>query len=153
MNQLFEYAANHYYLLSAAVLLLLLAIALELQHRMKGSFALSANETVGLMNQGGTALVDVRSAAEFEAGHIIDARSLPGGELQGKPFDSLKKFKDKPVVVYCENGTASATTAQKLRDQGFSKVVTLRGGLQSWRQDNMPLVKSSPVKRKDGKAA
>jgi len=153
MNQLIEYAARHPYLLSAGVLLLLLAIALELRHRMTGSLTISATEAVGLMNQGGAVLVDVRTAAEYEAGHIIDARSLPAGELQGKPFDGIKKFKDKPVLVYCENGTASAATAQKLREQGFTRVATLRGGLQSWRQENMPLVKSNPVKRKDGKAA
>ena len=102
---------------------------------------------------GGTLLLDTRSTQEYEAGHITDARSAPAGELQGKLVDTAKKFKEKPVLVYCENGMTSATTAKKLREQGFTKVVTLRGGLQSWRQENLPLVKSSPVKRKDGKAA
>jgi rhodanese-related sulfurtransferase len=153
MNQLLEYAARHPYLLSSAVILAVIAIVLELRHRGAGSFAISPAEAVGLLNQGGTLLMDIRAAAEYEAGHITDARSAPAGELQGKMVDTVKKFKEKPVLVYCENGTASAATAKKLREQGFTKVLTLRGGLQSWRQENLPLVKSSPVKRKDGKAA
>jgi rhodanese-related sulfurtransferase len=153
MNQLLEYASSNALLVSVTALLAVVAIVLELRHRQTGSFAISSNEAVGLLNQGGTLLLDIRSATDYEAGHITDARNAPAGELQGKMVDTVKKFKEKPVLVYCENGAASAATAQKLRGQGFTKVVTLRGGLQSWRQENMPLVKSSPVKRKDGKAA
>jgi rhodanese-related sulfurtransferase len=153
MNQLLEYAAQNQALLSAAVILAVIAIVLEVRHRRTGSFSISANEAVGLLNQGGALLLDIRSAADYEAGHITDARSAPAGELQGKTVDTVKKFKEKPVLLYCENGAASAAAAHKLRAQGFTKVVTLRGGLQSWRQENLPLVKSSPVKRKDGKAA
>ena len=58
---------------------------------------------------------------------------------------------EKPVIVYCENGMASASAARTLRTGGFNKVVTLRGGLQSWRQENLPLVKGAA--RKDGKQA
>jgi rhodanese-related sulfurtransferase len=153
MNQLLEYARQNPMLLSAAVVLALFASALEVRHRMSGSSGISPNEAVGLLNLGGVLLLDVRSAADYEAGHITDARSAPAGELQGKLADTVKKYKEKPVLVYCETGAASGNTAQALRTQGFTKVVTLRGGLQSWRQENMPLVKSTPVKRKDGKAA
>ena len=153
MNQLLEYASRHPYLLSSAVVVAVIAIVLELRHRRSGSFGISPNEAVGLLNQGGVLLLDIRSAELYEAGHITDARSAPEGELQGKLVDTVKKFKEKPVLVYCDNGMASAVTAKKLREQGFTKVLTLRGGLQSWRQENMPLVKSSAVKRKDGKAA
>ena len=153
MNQLLEYAASNTVLLSATVMLAVVAIVLELRHRRTGSFAISPNQAVGLLNQGGMLLLDLRSADAFEAGHITDARNAPAGELQGKMVDTVKKFKEKPVLLYCENGAGSAVNAQKLRAQGFTKVMTLRGGLQSWRQENLPLVKSNPVKRKDGKAA
>lgn len=153
MNQLLEYAARHYFLVPATMFVAVLAIVLELRHRRTGSFTVSPNEAVGLMNRGGTLVLDVRPQAEYDAGHIIDARNIPASELQSK-IDSLKKFKEKVVIVCCENGVASASAAQLLRTQGFTKVVTLRGGLQSWRQDNMPLVKNNILtKRKDGKAA
>ena len=62
--------------------------------------------------------------------------------------ESLKKYKDKPLIVYCENGFASAAAARALKEQGFTKVATLRGGLQGWRQENLPLVKGEGKKGK-----
>jgi rhodanese-related sulfurtransferase len=49
-------------------------------------------------------------------------------------------------VICCENGFASAAAAKALKALGFSKVVTLRGGLRNWRQENLPLVKGASKK-------
>jgi rhodanese-related sulfurtransferase len=152
MNRLLEFAVNHYFLVSAAVVLAVVGIIMELRLRGRGSLAVSPADAVHIMNRGGALVLDVRDSKDYEAGHIIDARSIPAKELQGK-LDTFKKYKEKPVLVYCDNGAVSASAAQELRAQGFGKVVTLRGGLQSWRQDNLPVMKSTPVKRKDGKAA
>jgi rhodanese-related sulfurtransferase len=51
--------------------------------------------------------------------------------------------------VYCDGGFTSAGAARALRASGFTKVVTLNGGLNSWRQENLPLVKGAA--KKDGK--
>jgi rhodanese-related sulfurtransferase len=99
---------------------------------------------------GGALVLDVRDAGEYEAGHIIDARSIPAKEVAQRA-DSLKKYKEKPVVICCESGLASATAAKVLRGLGFNKVATLRGGLRTWRQENLPLVKGAA--KKDGKPA
>jgi rhodanese-related sulfurtransferase len=107
----------------------------------------SPNDAIQLSN-GGALLLDVREAGEYEAGHIIDARHIPAAQV-GAQADSLKKYREKPVVVYCDSGFASAGAARALRAAGFSKVVTLRGGLQNWRQENLPLVKG----KKEGKHA
>jgi rhodanese-related sulfurtransferase len=97
-------------------------------------------DAVRLINQGAV-LVDVRSQAEFDAGHIRDARHLPQEQVAGAA-ESLKKFKDKVIVACCESGMRSGAAARVLRTQGFGKVVNLRGGLQAWRAENLPLVKS-----------
>jgi len=120
---------------------------IELRQRARGSLAVGPADAVRLANSGAL-LLDVRDGAEYEAGHIIEARSLPAADV-GAKADTLKKYKEKPVIVYCESGAASGAAARTLRGAGFNKVVTLRGGLQSWRQDNLPLVKGAA--RKDGK--
>jgi rhodanese-related sulfurtransferase len=153
MNQFLEYAQSNALLLSATVLLALLAGFVEWRHRRGGGTrAISGTEAVALMNKAGALVLDVRDAKEYEAGHITNARNIPAGELAGK-IDTLKKYREKPVIVYCENGSAAAGASQTLRTQGFAQVVTLRGGLGGWRQDNLPLVKGNLIKRKDGKAA
>jgi rhodanese-related sulfurtransferase len=146
MNRLFEYTTNHPFLVAAAAILLVLVIVIEIRQRGRGSSSIGTNDAVRLTNAG-AAVIDVRSADEYAAGHIIDARNIPAAEISDHA-DSLKKFKERPVLVYCENGFASAGAARALTALGFTKVVTLRGGLQNWRQDNLPLVKGEGRKGK-----
>jgi len=147
MNRFFEYTTHHPFLIAAAVILAVLAIVIEIRERAKGSSLIGTADTVRLTNSGALVL-DVRDTAEYEAGHIIDARSIPAKEIATR-VDTLKKYKEKPVVVCCENGFASAAAAKVLKALGFTKVATLRGGLRSWRQENLPLVKGGS--KKDGK--
>jgi rhodanese-related sulfurtransferase len=144
MNLLIEYTANHPFLVIAAVILAVLAIVIEIRQRARGSSLITPNDAVLLANSGAL-LLDVRDAKDFDAGHIIDARHVPAAEVASRA-ESFKKYREKPVVVYCESGFASAGAARALRASGFNKVVTLRGGLQNWRQENLPLVKGAAKK-------
>jgi rhodanese-related sulfurtransferase len=149
MNRFLEYTTNHPFLVAAAAILAVLAIVIEIRQRSRGSSAVSPADAVRLANSGAV-FVDVRDAKDYEAGHIIDARHVPAAEVASRA-ESLKKYREKPVIVYCESGFASAGAARALRANGFSKVVTLRGGLNSWRQENLPIVKDAA--RKAGKQA
>lgn len=147
MNRLFEYTTNHPFLIAAAAILAVLAVVIELRQRSRGGSSVGTADAVRLQNSGAL-LVDVRDSPEYEAGHIIEARHIPAAEIASRA-ESLKKFKEKPVIVYCDGGVSSAAAARQLRAAGFNKVVTLSGGLNSWRQENLPLVKGAP--KKDGK--
>lgn len=147
MNRFVEYITNHPFLIAAAAILAVLAIVFELRHRSRGASSIGTADAVRLANTGAL-VVDARDSAEYEAGHIIEARHIPAAEIASRA-ESLKKFKEKPVIVYCDAGSTSAGAARQLRALGFNKVVTLSGGLNSWRQENLPLVKGAA--KKDGK--
>jgi rhodanese-related sulfurtransferase len=140
MERLLEYITRHPFLTGGTLALALAVLAYEASRARSGGESVGPMDGVRLINQGAV-LVDVRSQAEFDAGHIRDARHLPQEQLAGAG-ESLKKFKDKVVVACCESGMRSGAAARVLRSQGFSKVVNLRGGLQAWRAENLPLVKS-----------
>ena len=53
--------------------------------------------------------------------------------------DTLKKFREKNVVVYCESGSTGAAVARVLTRQGFKQVFNLKGGVEGWRSENLPL--------------
>jgi rhodanese-related sulfurtransferase len=148
MERLLEYAVRHPLLVGGTVVLALAVAAYEFSRARSGGQAVGPTDAVRLMNQGAL-LVDVRSPAEYEAGHIIDARNVPQDQLAGAP-ESLKRFKDKILITCCETGLRSAAASRTLREQGFSKVVNLRGGLQAWRAENLPLVKEGGGKAKPG---
>jgi rhodanese-related sulfurtransferase len=139
MDRLLEYATRHPFLVGGTVVLLLAAIAYEISKARSGGQAVGPADAVRLLNQGAV-LVDVRSKAEFDGGHIIDARHVPQDEIAGAG-ETLKKYKDKVVITCCESGMRSGAAARVLQAQGFTKVVNLRGGLQAWRADSLPLVK------------
>jgi rhodanese-related sulfurtransferase len=149
MNRFLEYTTHHPYLVAAAAILAVLAVAIEIRARARGATSIGTADAVRLANSGAL-LLDVRDAKDYEAGHIIEARNIPAAEVASRA-ESLKKFKEKPVIVYCDGGCTSAGAARALRASGFTKVVTLSGGLNSWRQENLPLVKGAA--KKDGKQA
>ena len=71
------------------------------------------------MNSAGTVLVDSRGAADYEAGHIGNAISIPNDNLSVnsklKPVAELTKIfsavpKDKEVIVYCKTGATGSFT-------------------------------------------
>ena len=138
MNRLVEYSTHHPYLVIATAIVAVLAVVFELRARGKGALTIGAPDAIRLHNQGALVL-DVREPEEFVGGHIIDARNIARTKLQ-ESLDSLKKYREKPVIVCCETGTTSAAATKELRAKGFGKAVNLRGGLAAWRQDNLPLI-------------
>lgn len=139
MERLLEYVANHPFLAGGTLALVLATLAYEVSRARSGGESIGPMDAVRLMNQGAL-LLDVRTQAEFDAGHIRDARHLPQEQLASSG-ETLKKYKEKVVVACCESGMRSGAAARVLRTQGFTKVVNLRGGLQAWRAENLPLVK------------
>jgi rhodanese-related sulfurtransferase len=145
MQQLLEYITRHPLLVGVTAAVALASLAYEISRARGGGQSVGPAEAVRLLNQGAV-MLDVRSKDQFDAGHVIDARNVPAGELAGAQ-DSLKKLRDKVLIACCDNGLTSAGVARTLRGQGFSKIATLRGGLQTWRADNLPLVKSDAKHR------
>ena len=140
MQQFLEYVANHPFLVGATVLLALAALAYEWSRARGGGLSVGPTEAVQLMNQGALVL-DVRSRDQYDTGHVIDARNVPSADLS-QSVETLKKYREKPVLTCCETGMTASAAARTLREQGFSKVASLRGGLQAWRAENLPLVRS-----------
>jgi rhodanese-related sulfurtransferase len=151
MNRLAEFVQHHPLMASLVILLAVASIVIELRHRKQGASALGPMEAVRLIN-GGALVIDVRNAEAFAAGHIIDSRHIEQNELAAQA-DTLKKYREKPVLLYCDTGTISATAARALKSLGFGKVVNLRGGLAAWKQENLPTVNQTKgsSKQKGGK--
>jgi rhodanese-related sulfurtransferase len=148
MERLFEYATRHPFLVGGTVAMACVLAAYELSRARAGGRSVGPTEAVQLLNQGAL-LIDVRTRPEFEAGHVIDARHVPQEQL-AQAGESLKRFKDRIVITCCDTGSKSAAAARDLQGQGFGKVVTLRGGLQAWRGENLPLIKEGQARQKAG---
>ena len=140
MDHLPEYLHNHPYIAGLAVLMALIVAAYELRARAQNFSAVLPQEAIRLMN-GGAAVFDLRDAQSFAAGHITGAKPLTEQQIAGAG-ESLKKLKQKNVIVYCEQGVRGTAAVRKLHEQGFTQVFNLKGGLAAWRADSLPLQRS-----------
>jgi rhodanese-related sulfurtransferase len=108
-----------------------------LQPRGKRASALQVTQ---LINRGKTTVVDVRSAEEFAAGHLRDAKNIPLADLTAR-IGELEKSKPRAVVVVCQTGARSDKAARQLAAAGFDDVVSLDGGLTAWQAAGLPVAK------------
>lgn len=139
MQQFYQYAANNYLLVGGAALMLVLVAAYEFRARTAVFGSIGPGEAVRLMNSGAL-LIDVRGREAYEAGHIAGARHVPG-ETIADGAQALERFKDKPIVAYCERGMTAGAATRHLGRLGFKHTYNLRGGLAAWRQENLPVVR------------
>jgi len=139
MERLFEYANHHPWLAGALVLASILVIVYEMRVQSEAKASVSPQDMVRLMNQGAL-LIDLRPLEQYSAGHVGGARQMSGEQIL-QAADTLKKYKEKTVVVYDDTGSLSASAARQLAAQGFTKAFNLRGGLAAWRTENLPLTR------------
>jgi len=90
--------------------------------------------------RGGVEVLDVRSASEYAAGHIMDSRNIPLGYLR-KLVHALPA--DRPVVVHCQSGTRSAIAASLLTAEGCTHVIDLVGGFDAWKVAGLPVAREA----------
>ncbi|MET3108223.1 rhodanese-related sulfurtransferase [Oxalobacteraceae bacterium GrIS 2.11] len=100
----------------------------------------SVLQATQMMNQGKCLVLDVRDAAEFEAGHIKSAKNIPVSELS-KRLSELEKQKNFSVITVCASGKRSATASAILTRAAFAQVVSLEGGMAAWQEQGLPTVK------------
>jgi rhodanese-related sulfurtransferase len=140
MERIIEYIGNHPYLASLAVLAAVLVIGYELRARNQNFAGVTPQDVIRLQNSGAL-ILDIRPQDRFAAGHINGARQMASDQIL-KASETLKKYKEKVVVVYDDTGSLGASAARQLAAQGFKKAFSLRGGLGAWRTENLPLAKS-----------
>jgi len=93
-----------------------------------------------MINRGKTTILDVRSADEFAAGHLRDAKHIPLADL-GNRIGELDKSKNRTVVVVCQTGARADKAARQLQAAGFEDVHALEGGQAAWTAAGLPVTK------------
>ncbi len=139
MDRLLEYLHHQPLLTGLAVAMAVAVLAFELRSRRLAYGALRPQEVIQLMNQGAQ-LYDLRDARSFAEGHVNGAKHLDPGQ-HANAAEQLKRFKDRLLVIYCEDGRRSASLTRELHASGFTKVFNLRGGLAAWRTEGLPLAR------------
>ena len=114
--------------------------ALVMHTLQRAGAKLTPLQATQIINQGKTLILDVRTAEEFAAGHIRDAKNIPLKELTVR-IDELEKSKARPVIVICDQGLKSAKATAQLKKAGYTEAASLLGGLDAWKSQGLPVIK------------
>lgn len=139
MDQFIEFVGNHTLLFIAFFAVLGMIIYTEWTRFQGAASALSPFAATRLVNEGEALLIDVRGASEFKTGHVLNAMNVPVADID-KRLHELTKYKEKDVLVYCDNGMRTTRAIGRLKKEGFSKLHSLAGGLTAWEKANLPVV-------------
>ncbi len=117
------------------------------QVQKKGIQHLNALDFKDAIQFPGVNLIDIRTKAEYEQGHIAHAIWI---DWYKKTFQKYVQLlpKDKPVLLYCRSGNRSGKASHVLQSLGFQKIINLRYGIHDWNAHKLPLSREDSAENK-----
>lgn len=137
MAKLIEFIIHHWQWVLA---FLATAIALIIVEARRAGKTVSSAQAVRLINQHDAVVLDIRDRPEFSQGHITGAINVPFNQIK-EQLDTLKKYKDKPIILVCKMGQHSGMVGKQLHQAGFDQVCRLFSGMSGWQADGLPIIK------------
>ena len=110
-------------------------------------YAIQDQQVVELINPkdlnaklGDIQLIDIRTPGEYTGGYIEGAINI---NFFDSDFNAqmAKLNKDKELYIYCRSGNRSGKAAKRLKDQGFTKIYDLQGGILNWNRNKLKVIK------------
>ena len=92
---------------------------------------------VELSNNETAFIVDLRDSEQFQNGHITGSINIPFLNLSNRTNEIPQ---DKSVILVCEMGNVSPNAGELLKKEGIKELLILKGGINEWRIQNLPLV-------------
>jgi len=94
-------------------------------------FEISAGEVQNMLKRGDSfTLLDVREPWEIEKSKIEGSTNIAMGDIPTRAHQELDP--EDHIVVLCHHGVRSLSVTNWLRQQGFEKVQSVRGGIDGW---------------------
>ncbi|MBI2792743.1 MAG: rhodanese-like domain-containing protein [Gammaproteobacteria bacterium] len=140
MDPYITFLTEHWMLAVAFVAIVLLILLNEWRHRSFGVPGVSPQQLVDILNHQNGVVIDIRTQERFDLGHILGALSVPK-ESMTNSLQLLNKYKAKPVILVCHLGQDSPKAAQVLKNNGFTQLYFLAGGMEAWRGAGLPVDK------------
>ncbi len=120
-------------------LLGLAAVAVFVLFRPANVTEVSASQAYA-KQQAGAGVLDVRTAEEWHSGHIANSTLIP---LSALPTRLNEVPQQREIIVVCRTGRRSQEAASLLQKAGYTRVVSLRGGLQAWTAAGYPVTQTN----------
>lgn len=145
MDRLLEFFSHHTMLIVGYLVVIILLLQDLLENLFRKYQLTTPAGAVILMNRENAVVLDVRESGDYAKGHIEGAVHLPYSKLDER-IAELEVYRDRPIIVVCQMGTSAGGVCKRLLKRGFTKISGLRGGMLSWEDQHMPVVRSGKKK-------
>jgi rhodanese-related sulfurtransferase len=107
-------------------------------------FNISPQQLYRLQSQGQRVdLIDVRTPAEYQAGHATGAKLLPLDQLTPEhlaaELNNPATGRDQPLYLTCRSGFRAQQAAERLVAAGYHNLRLLEGGTEAWEKAGLPM--------------
>ena len=133
--ELINFLIEHFYFSAPLVIILILFF---ISNSKKGGTKISCQSLISLSNQDQALIVDLRSSEAFNSGHITASINIPVNDVSRRSNEIINSTKS--VVLVCEMGCSSTNAGETLKKEGLKDIFILRGGINEWKMNNLPLV-------------
>ena len=122
-----------------AAALSVVVIMLFMHETRKSGPSLSPQKAINMVNAEQGVFLDLRDAADYKKGHIVDAVHIPSGKLAERMAE-LEKYRNKPIILVCKMGQQASAAGKQLKSNNFEQVYKMTGGMMEWSNLQLPTV-------------
>ncbi len=142
MQEYVDFVQNNM-LLSMAWVGIVVALIMNIVKSATAAYKeISPAELTQFINRDEGVVVDIRARDEFKKGHITSSVNILPSDIKSGTLSTLEKYKANPITVVCKTGATAVESANLLAKAGFEKVFLLKGGVVSWSDAKMPLIRA-----------
>ena len=133
--ELINFLIEHYFLSLPLLVTIFLLINASSK---KGGRKITPQNLISLANDDNAFVIDLRDSEQFQSGHITGSINIPFLNLN-KRSNEIPQDKEA-VILVCDMGSVSPNAGEILMKEGYKDLLILKGGINEWRLQNLPLV-------------
>ena len=133
--ELINFLIEHYFLSLPLLVTIFLLINASSK---KGGRKITPQNLISLANDDNAFVIDLIDSEQFQSGHITGSINIPFLNLN-KRSNEIPQDKEA-VILVCEMGSVSPNAGEILIKEGYKDLLILKGGINEWRLQNLPLV-------------
>ncbi|AFP85403.1 Rhodanese-related sulfurtransferase [secondary endosymbiont of Heteropsylla cubana] len=142
MQKFIQFFIKHFILSLSWIFIFCTLIFVVFQNYFSKLKKITRIEAIQLINKEDAVIIDLRDYYDYQKGHIVNSLNLSQLDLKCQNLQTLGKEKHKPIIVVCNTGNESYSSAKTLITAGFNRVYVLTEGIYGWKKENLPLVSS-----------
>lgn len=116
-----------------------LALALvAVQCKESNPSEVEVSDVVELYKAGSAQILDVRTKQEYQGAHVPNSTLITLQDIYAQSVE-IPFAKESTIYVICRSGNRSKSAADFLRKNGYTKAVSIKGGIMQWMAEGLPV--------------